>query len=134
MLSLLPAVRVLLSCKQVKANVLVLGLANSGKTTLVNCLMEAGDQEVVPTVGFSMEKVHFDRCKLTVIDMSGQEKYQPLWEMHYTDAKVCIARDGSNSICGSVLLMADCQEGVGCPAAVQHTTAQLVAAAAGTNS
>jgi small GTP-binding protein len=77
-----------LSCKQVKANVLVLGLANSGKTTLVNCLMEAGDQEVVPTVGFSMEKVHFDRCKLTVIDMSGQEKYQPLWEMHYNDAKV----------------------------------------------
>ncbi|WIA30287.1 hypothetical protein OEZ86_000377 [Tetradesmus obliquus] len=75
---------------KVKANVLVLGLAHSGKTTLVNCLMEAGDQEVVPTVGFSMEKVHFDRCKLTVIDMSGQEKYQPLWEMHYTDAKALV--------------------------------------------
>lgn len=87
-LSLLSSPPVCLSCKQVKANVLVLGLANSGKTTLVNCLMEAGDQEVVPTVGFSMENVHFDRCKLTVIDMSGQEKYQPLWEMHYTDAKV----------------------------------------------
>jgi GTPase SAR1 family protein len=83
----------------VKANVLVLGLANSGKTTLVNCLMEAGDQEVVPTVGFSMEKVHFDRCKLTVIDMSGQEKYQPLWEMHYTDAKVRACYNISRS-CG----------------------------------
>jgi hypothetical protein len=117
--------------------VLVLGLANSGKTTLVNCLMEAGDQEVVPTVGFSMEKVHFERCKLTVIDMSGQEKYQPLWEMHYTDAKVCSMRGGSNLIHGSVVLTASCQGSYA--AAVQHNTQcgtlcnQGSCAAAGTN-
>eukprot|EP00878_Enallax_costatus_P046914 GHUV01057233.1.p1 GENE.GHUV01057233.1~~GHUV01057233.1.p1 ORF type:complete len:131 (+),score=41.14 GHUV01057233.1:23-415(+) len=72
---------------KVKANVLILGLANSGKTTLVNSLMEMGDEEIVPTVGFSMEKLQFDRCHLTVIDMSGQEKYQPLWEMHYEGTK-----------------------------------------------
>lgn len=67
---------------------LVLGLANSGKTTIVNSLMKMSDEEVVPTVGFSMEKLHFERCHLTVMDMSGQEKYQPLWEMHYEDTKV----------------------------------------------
>lgn len=73
---------------QVKANVLVLGLANSGKTTLVNCLLDEHDEEVVPTVGFNLEKLQVDRCKLTVIDMSGQEKYQLLWEMQYADTKV----------------------------------------------
>jgi hypothetical protein len=132
MFSLLPAVCVLLSCKQVKANVLVLGLANSGKTTLVNCLMEAGDQEVVPTVGFSMEKVHFDRCKLTVIDMSGQEKYQPLWEMHYTDAKVCITTNGSTPFMTALCCLQAFKQSLLLFSTVSHSWSQQQAG--GTNS
>lgn len=74
---------------QLKANVLVLGLANSGKTTIVNTLLAQAEEDVAPTVGFNVENLSFDRCNLTIMDMSGQEKYHPLWEIHYQDTKVC---------------------------------------------
>eukprot|EP00877_Chromochloris_zofingiensis_P012668 jgi/Chrzof1/7655/Cz02g31230.t1 len=72
---------------KLKANVLVLGLANSGKTTIVNTLLAQAEEDVAPTVGFNVENLSFDRCNLTIMDMSGQEKYHPLWEIHYQDTK-----------------------------------------------
>ena len=73
---------------QLKAGILVLGLGNAGKTTVVNCLTKEAPEDVVPTVGFNIEKVKFGRVKMTVMDMSGQNRYQTLWEHYYKDAQV----------------------------------------------
>jgi GTPase SAR1 family protein len=72
---------------QLRANILLLGLAGSGKTSIVNALSQGAQHELVPTVGFNMERMDFDRCRLIVTDMSGQTKYQPLWEVHFQDAQ-----------------------------------------------
>ena len=77
-----------------KASVIVIGLDNSGKTTLLNCLKPTDGShqflESTPTIGFTME--HFRRGKLDFkcFDMSGQGKYRSLWETYYKDAQVII--------------------------------------------
>lgn len=69
-------------------------MANSGKTTLVNCLRPEKDKEkfeVVPTVGFSVERFTVYKTKLTVVDMSGDlKKYKSLWECYYEDTDAVI--------------------------------------------
>ena len=59
---------------------------------MVNCLKPTKDrdQEIVPTVGFSVERFSLDKCKLTVIDMSGQAKYVELWEGYYKECQAVV--------------------------------------------
>jgi len=64
--------------------VLVVGLDNSGKTTLIDWLADksAGNDiidrrdVIVPTVGFSARRFQFDNTPVTVLDMSGQVRRQ----------------------------------------------------------
>ena len=69
------------------ANVVVVGLDNSGKTTLINRLKIPDTQtvDVVPTVGFNVEKFRAKSLQLTAFDMSGQGRYRNLWEHYYRD-------------------------------------------------
>jgi ADP-ribosylation factor-like protein 6 len=69
-----------------EANILVVGLDNSGKTTIINRLKSSREQrDVVPTVGFSVEKFHNNTLSFTAFDMSGQGRYRNLWEHYYKD-------------------------------------------------
>uniref|UniRef100_A0A7S1X0C1 ADP-ribosylation factor-like protein 6 n=1 Tax=Tetraselmis chuii TaxID=63592 RepID=A0A7S1X0C1_9CHLO len=71
---------------KVKASIIVVGLQNSGKTSIITTLHpEKG--EAVPTVGFSVDKFSFSSTKLTVMDMSGQSKYHALWECYFKDVQ-----------------------------------------------
>ncbi|KAK3241145.1 hypothetical protein CYMTET_49060 [Cymbomonas tetramitiformis] len=79
-----------LGLKKLKVSVLVVGCAGSGKTTIVNSLKPDKEEEIVPTVGFSIERFKFKKSKLTVIDMSGQAKYRKLWDCYYEDAKAVV--------------------------------------------
>lgn len=67
------------------ANIIVVGLDNSGKTTIINRLKppEAQCTDVVPTVGFTVEKLRTKSLNLTAFDMSGQGRYRNLWEHYY---------------------------------------------------
>ena len=71
-----------------------MGLANGGKTTLVNNLKPEKDRDppdfVAPTVGFNVERFTLNKCKLTVVDMSGQGRYHELWECYYKDTQAII--------------------------------------------
>ncbi|XP_047436730.1 ADP-ribosylation factor-like protein 6 [Mugil cephalus] len=68
-----------------EVNVLCLGLDNSGKTTIINKLKpsNAQAQDIVPTIGFSIEKFKTSSLSFTVFDMSGQGRYRNLWEHYY---------------------------------------------------
>ena len=71
-----------------KISVLVVGLDNSGKTTLISRLQCAGSsfgENVTPTVGFTVEKLTKDNVEFTIFDMSGQSAYRGLWESYYSD-------------------------------------------------
>ncbi|RMX52959.1 hypothetical protein pdam_00020218 [Pocillopora damicornis] len=71
-------------------NVLCIGLDNSGKTTIINKLKPAAAQDIVPTVGFTVEKFMSQSLTFTVFDMSGQGRYRTLWEHYYKTAQAVI--------------------------------------------
>eukprot|EP00601_Ochromonadales_sp_CCMP2298_P016440 CAMPEP_0173239018 /NCGR_PEP_ID=MMETSP1142-20121109/12969_1 /TAXON_ID=483371 /ORGANISM="non described non described, Strain CCMP2298" /LENGTH=181 /DNA_ID=CAMNT_0014169965 /DNA_START=84 /DNA_END=629 /DNA_ORIENTATION=- len=72
--------------------VVVIGLDNSGKTTLIHHLKpkKATTTEVTPTVGFQVEEFSKNNINFTVYDMSGQGRYRALWEHYYADVEAII--------------------------------------------
>jgi len=85
----LKKILVKLGLKSKKSSLLVIGLDNGGKTTIINNLKadKQENSEVTPTVGFTVETFKLNKVKMTVMDMSGQAKYQKLWKCYYNDAK-----------------------------------------------
>ncbi|PAA54400.1 hypothetical protein BOX15_Mlig007684g2, partial [Macrostomum lignano] len=75
-----------------EANVLVVGLDNSGKTTIINKLKPANAtmQNIVPTVGFNVERLEMKNLRMTCFDMSGQGRYRNMWEHYYRDCDAII--------------------------------------------
>ena len=82
----------LFGVKKRQANILCLGLDNSGKTTIINKLKPEQTQttDIVPTVGFTVEKLTMPGLNFTIFDMSGQGRYRNLWEHYYKDAQAII--------------------------------------------
>ncbi|TPX72877.1 hypothetical protein SpCBS45565_g00069 [Spizellomyces sp. 'palustris'] len=78
-----------------RVSILILGLDNSGKTTIIAHFIRASSvpaapspnspPPIVPTVGFSLEKFDYENLNFTVFDMSGQGRYRELWKHYYDD-------------------------------------------------
>ena len=76
-----------LGMKKKEANVVVVGLDNSGKSTVLNQLKpeESKVHDIVPTIGFNVEKFKVRSLEVTAFDMSGQGRYRDLWKAYYKD-------------------------------------------------
>lgn len=74
------------------AKMIIVGLDNSGKSTVINYLKpkKIQTQETVPTVGFNVENFKHGSLKFTVWDMSGAGRYRSLWEHYYEDAQAIV--------------------------------------------
>ncbi|XP_029695895.1 ADP-ribosylation factor-like protein 6 isoform X2 [Takifugu rubripes] len=81
-----------LGLRKKEVNVLCLGLDNSGKTTIINQLKPSNTQtqEIVPTIGFNIEKFKSSSLSFTVFDMSGQSRYRNLWEHYFKETHAVI--------------------------------------------
>jgi len=63
--------------------VTLVGLQNSGKTTLVNVLATGTyTEDMIPTVGFNMRKITKGRVVLKVWDIGGQPRFRSMWERY----------------------------------------------------
>ncbi|PJF18259.1 Small GTP-binding protein domain-containing protein [Paramicrosporidium saccamoebae] len=61
----------------------LVGLQNSGKTTLVNVLATGEyTEDMIPTVGFNMRKITKGRVTLKVWDIGGQPRFRSMWERY----------------------------------------------------
>merc|ERR1719473_2335595 len=79
----------LLGWKEVR--ILILGLDNAGKTTILYRLK--GEEDVirtVPTVGFNVETVVFKNITLQVWDLGGQTSIRPYWRCYYPNTNAII--------------------------------------------
>lgn len=84
-----------------EANILVVGLDNSGKTTILNQLKSEDykSMDIVPTIGFNVEKLQTKSITITAFDMSGQGRYRTLWEQYYRDCQgIIFVVDSSDKI------------------------------------
>ncbi|XP_058456169.1 ADP-ribosylation factor-like protein 6 [Malaya genurostris] len=75
----------MLKIKKEQINILVVGLNNSGKSTIVNHFKNPDERNsiIVPTVGFSVERFQNQGVFFTAFDMSGATRYRSLWEHHF---------------------------------------------------
>nr|QXF29049.1 Arl8 [Gefionella okellyi] len=61
----------------------LVGLQNSGKTTLVNVISTGEFQEdQIPTVGFNMRKVSKGNVSIKMWDIGGQPRFRQMWERY----------------------------------------------------
>ncbi|KAI5440191.1 ADP-ribosylation factor 2, variant 2 [Lathyrus oleraceus] len=71
--------------------VLMVGLDNAGKTTILYKLQIGKVVTTIPTVGFNVEKVEYKNVDFTVWDTGGQglHKLRPIWK-HYFNNNDCL--------------------------------------------
>jgi len=81
---------------QKEMRVLMLGLDNAGKTTILYKLKLGQGVSTIPTVGFNVETVTFKKVKFNVWDVGGQDKIRPLWRHYYAGTQALIFVVDSN--------------------------------------
>ncbi|XP_044523169.1 ADP-ribosylation factor-like protein 3 [Gracilinanus agilis] len=87
-MSLLAIPSKLKSVPDQEVRILLLGLANAGKTTLVKQLASEDISHVTPAQGFNIKSVQSQRFKLNVWDTGGQRKIRPYWRNYFENTNV----------------------------------------------
>ncbi|VBB26596.1 unnamed protein product [Acanthocheilonema viteae] len=70
--------------------ILLLGLDNAGKTTILKNLASEDIRHITPTQGFNIKSVVSDDVKLNVWDIGGQRKIRPYWKNYFENTDVLI--------------------------------------------
>ncbi|KAK6633446.1 hypothetical protein RUM44_004053 [Polyplax serrata] len=65
---------------------LLVGLDNSGKTTIARRLAGEPIDSVVPTVGFSVVTLRQKGCRVSLYDLGGGPQIRDIWHRYYADA------------------------------------------------
>merc|ERR1711934_1024985 len=76
--------------------ILMVGLDNAGKTTVLYKLKLGGVVTTIPTIGFNVETVEYKNISFTVWDVGGQDKIRPLWRHYYQNTQGLIFVGDSN--------------------------------------
>lgn len=63
--------------------ILMLGLDNAGKTTIVKKIMNEDVSSVSPTLGFIIKTVDYDGYKLNIWDVGGQKTLRTYWKNYF---------------------------------------------------
>ncbi|PXF48099.1 ADP-ribosylation factor-like protein 2 [Gracilariopsis chorda] len=63
--------------------ILVLGLDNAGKTTIMKRLKGEDVHSVSPTLGFDINTLEFDKYKLNMWDVGGQQTIRTYWRNYF---------------------------------------------------
>lgn len=78
--------------KDKEMRVLMLGLDNAGKTTIVKRIMGEDVMQVSPTLGFIIKTIDFQGYKLNIWDVGGQKTIRSYWRNYFekTDALIWV--------------------------------------------
>nr|XP_057915002.1 ADP-ribosylation factor-like protein 3 [Doryrhamphus excisus] len=89
-MGLLSILRRLKQPQDQEVHLLLLGLDNAGKTTLLKQLAAEDISHVTPTQGFNIKSVQSSGFKLNVWDIGGQRKIRPYWKNYFENTDVLI--------------------------------------------
>ncbi|KAK7208111.1 ADP-ribosylation factor family-domain-containing protein [Myxozyma melibiosi] len=78
--------------KDKEMRILMLGLDNAGKTSIVRALLGEDVRRVSPTLGFAIRTVPRGSYTLNIWDVGGQRSLRPFWRNYYekTDALIWV--------------------------------------------
>lgn len=91
--------------KEREMRILILGLDNAGKTTIVKRLKGEDVTTISPTLGFDINTLQFGQYKLNLWDVGGQQTIRAYWRNYFeqTDAIVWVVDSAD------VMRMNDCR-------------------------
>merc|ERR1712013_60388 len=89
-MGLLNILRKLKSSPDRELRILLLGLDNAGKTTILKTLASEDISTITPTQGFNIKSVQTEGFKLNVWDIGGQRKIRPYWRNHFDNTDILI--------------------------------------------
>ncbi|KAL2919029.1 ADP-ribosylation factor protein 3 [Polyrhizophydium stewartii] len=72
--------------------ILLLGLDNAGKTSLLKRLAGEDISEIKPTQGFNVKTVQQEGIKMNVWDIGGQQAIRPYWRNYFESTDVLVQR------------------------------------------
>ncbi|MCJ1379483.1 ADP-ribosylation factor-like protein 2 [Xylographa soralifera] len=78
--------------KDKEMRILMLGLDNAGKTTIVKRIMNEDITTVSPTLGFIIKTIDYEGYKLNIWDVGGQKTLRSYWRNYFekTDALIWV--------------------------------------------
>lgn len=76
--------------KDKELRVLLLGLDNAGKTTIVKKILQEDIQEVSPTMGFQISTVLYKGFNLNIWDIGGQTSLRTFWGNYFEKTNVVV--------------------------------------------
>lgn len=89
-MGLLKMLRRLKSENNRELRILLLGLDNAGKTTILRTLASEEINQITPTQGFNIKSVQSAGFKLNVWDIGGQRRIRPYWRNYFENTDVLI--------------------------------------------
>merc|ERR1711963_1363691 len=73
-----------------EARVLMLGLDNAGKTTILKKMSEEDISHIMPTQGFNIKSLVHEGFKLNVWDIGGQKTIRPYWSNYFESSDALV--------------------------------------------
>ena len=72
--------------------IIILGIQNAGKTTILYRLSIGQLVKTTPTIGSNVEEISYNNVKLQAWDLGGQESSRSMWEVYFvnTDAVIYV--------------------------------------------
>lgn len=70
--------------------IVVIGLENAGKTSLVYSLVLGKQVPTQPTLGSNVEEFHHDKLTFVAWDLGGQTFLRPAWSLFYNKSDVVL--------------------------------------------
>ena len=73
-----------------KFKIILLGIQNAGKTTILYRLSIGQLVKTTPTIGSNVEEISYNNIKLQAWDLGGQESSRSVWDVYFTNTDAII--------------------------------------------
>lgn len=70
--------------------IVIVGLNNAGKTTILYSLHLGEVVVTQPTIGSNVEEIHYQNINFVVWDLGGQDSLRPSWSMYYINTQAVV--------------------------------------------
>ena len=70
--------------------IIILGIQNAGKTTILYRLSLGELVKTTPTIGSNVEEISYNNVKLQAWDLGGQESSRAIWDVYFTNTDAII--------------------------------------------